>query len=368
MHSAGFTSRIRDCAIRGIRNEEKRWLAFASVVSLLYGGIIRLRNAGYNGGILKSKALACPVVSVGNITAGGTGKTPMVIMLASEFRKRGFRPAILSRGYGGKNKEKVTVVTDGSTILKDFEKAGDEPVLIAESLERVPVITSKKRINAGNLALCRYNPDVLILDDAFQHRSLCRDIDIVLVDGRDPFGKGAILPKGELREPETSARRADIIVVTDSGCDATAIKAKEQIKKICPGVSIFEANRKPLNIIEGFERKKRPLSYLKGKNVLAFAGIALPERFRMTVEELCGIPCGFVTYPDHYLYSAKDIAGILHIARAQAAELIITTAKDAVRLRKFPDFYRKVCYLAIEMDMGNSLEPFLASIMRKLNR
>ena len=171
------------------------------LLSLPYGAAVALRNHLYDRELLRTAKLPCPVVSVGNLTVGGTGKTPTVILLAALLKEHGHRPAVLSRGYGGHAKASVNVVSDGNRILLGWREAGDEPVLIAGALPGVPVLTGPKRFLTGRAAVERFGADVLILDDAFQHRSLFRDIDIVLIDAARPFGNGFLLPRGPLREP-----------------------------------------------------------------------------------------------------------------------------------------------------------------------
>ncbi len=360
--------RLKNRAVTGIKNGEKGWRSFAAVASLLYEAAVRLRNDGYNSGMLAVGRLQCPVISVGNITAGGTGKTPMVIMLAGQLAERGFRPAVLSRGYGGKSKREATVVSDGHNILAGFEEAGDEPVLMGRALEGVPVITGKKRFRTGGFALRRFAPDVLILDDAFQHRSLFRNCDIVLMDGKAPFGNGSVLPKGELREPPAALKRADAIVLTDPGAEGSTVALREVLGKRWNEIPVFEARRRPRSLIGARDEREHSLSFLSGKRILAFAGIAVPERFRAALEKLSGMPAASLWFPDHHRYDGGDITGILETAKASSAELIVTTEKDAVRLKGFPDFYRRLYFLRIELDMGGSRDPFIETILRKLGK
>ena len=175
--------------------------------------------------------MPCPVISVGNITVGGTGKTPCVIMLAQMLQENGFKPAILSRGYGGKSINPVNIVSDGQKILLDSKTAGDEPFLIAHALKDIPVITGAKRIITGKTAIDQFRADVLICDDAMQHRQIFRDIDLVLLDSRSLSGKNYILPRGRLREPITELKRASAIVLTRTN---EATTNKQHDRKISP--------------------------------------------------------------------------------------------------------------------------------------
>ena len=178
------------------------------------GGIVAARNRLYDGGLLKQQKLPRPVISVGNLTVGGTGKTPTVIFIAHILKDHGYRPAVLSRGYGGSANAPVNVVSDGNRILMGWREAGDEPILIASAVPGIPVLTGSRRLLTGRAAVETFGADVLILDDAFQHRSLFRDIDMVLLDAARPFGNGFLLPRGPLREPRIPLRRADILLRT----------------------------------------------------------------------------------------------------------------------------------------------------------
>ena len=186
----------------------------AYVLSFFYRLIINFRNWLYDHKIFKEVKLPCPVISVGNITVGGTGKTPCVIMLAQMLQENGFKPAILSRGYGGKSINPVNIVSDGHKILLDSEIAGDEPYLIAQDLKGIPVITGAKRIVTGKTAINQFGANVLICDDAMQHRQIFRDINLVLLDSQSLRGNNHILPRGRLREPITELKRASAIVLT----------------------------------------------------------------------------------------------------------------------------------------------------------
>ncbi len=360
---------LRDRAMKGISARKRGWYGLATMASFFYEGAVRLRNSGYDSGISKIERLPCPVISVGNITAGGTGKTPMVITLAKGLSEKGYRPAVLSRGYGGRNSKGTTVVSDGERIFAGPEAAGDEPVLIAESLEGVPVITGKSRFRAGRLAIGRFGADLLILDDAFQHRSLHRDVDILLVNEEAPFGNGLMLPRGELREPLRSLKRADIIVMTDGGgAGRSPAGGNATIAAHCPAIPIFRGARRPLNILEGEKGTIHSLSSLQGKRILAFAGIAYPERFRSTIEIICGSAVRFLSFPDHYRYGEDDVRTILETAQAASVELIVTTEKDGVRLKRFSRFYAQICLLRIEMDMGDALDEFIETVSYKWNQ
>jgi tetraacyldisaccharide 4'-kinase len=314
---------------------------------------------------VKGQRLACPVVSIGNITVGGTGKTPMVIMLADLLTKAGFRPAILSRGYGGKKTEKVNVVSDGKNLRMGVKEAGDEPLLMAKSLGDVPVVTGKKRYITGKYAMDHFNVDVIILDDAFQHRSLERDLDIVLLDGERPFGNGFMLPRGTLREPKEALQRAHVVVVAGNDNDKGA-KGDHSPVRAYTDAPLFFAARKPKAVIDGKNGEERPPEYLKGKKICAFSGIAHPESFRETLQSLGGTIVAFIPFPDHHVYGKKDIADIGRRSAESSAELVITTEKDGMKLVDFPHFFQDMYLLRIEMEIIGSDDEFTRTILERL--
>ncbi len=339
------------------------------LLSLLYSGIIWLRNRMYDLGLFKTKRLGCKVISVGNITVGGTGKTPLVIMLANFLRERGYRPAVLSRGYGGENRNHINLVSDGSYLLAGHGESGDEPVLIAKSARQVPVITGPKRYLTGKYAMDHLGADTLIMDDAFQHRSLFRDIDIVLLDGKRPFGNGFLLPGGHLRESRKALKRADAVVLTET-------EQKEGIKpadikylpgKRLPAVPIFRGYHRPKDLVKGGSDEIYPLEYLKGKKVCAFAGIARPESFKKTIKSLGGEVVAFITFPDHHRYTTGELREIEKTSLNCQSEVTITTEKDGIKLIGFPDFFHNIFLLGIEMEIINNQREFEDVILSKLS-
>ncbi|MEN6317407.1 MAG: tetraacyldisaccharide 4'-kinase [Syntrophaceae bacterium] len=335
-----------------------------SVLSFVYRFVINLRNQMYNQGILKQEKLACKVISVGNITVGGTGKTPTVIMLAKLLKERGYRPAVLSRGYGGNAKSPVNIVSDGSKTLMGHIEAGDEPVLIAQSVNGIPVLTGPKRTLTGMFAIENMNADILVLDDAFQHRCIFRDIDIVILNREKPFGNGFLLPRGPLREPPISLDRAHIQIWKDNTLDGRFPKYCEQgIGTFSPTLSEY---LKPKDILRGGTGEALPLEYISGKKVGAVAGIGSPENFKETIESIGATLVSFLIFPDHYRYTPEDIAEIREKASASDAECILTTEKDGIRLADFPDFLKDTLILRVEMEMLPSREEFAALILDRL--
>jgi tetraacyldisaccharide 4'-kinase len=276
---------------------------------------------------------------------GGTGKTPLVILLARLLANMGRCPAVLSRGYGGRSKAPVNIVSDGNRIFSAWREAGDEPVLIARLLPGIPVLTGKKRLATGQAAVERFGADVLILDDAFQHRQLCRNLDIVLVDAGRPFGNGALLPRGELRERPEALRRAHLVVRTGSGGGAG-----DGIGGIF-GLPSFSGVHRPLELVGAGEGNTLPLAELQGRRILAFAGIGRPESFRKSLVGLGAEVVSFRAFTDHQPYGPGDIEALGRLASESGAELIVTTEKDGVRLADFPDFLTRVLCLRIGMEV-----------------
>jgi len=229
------------------KNPASSLVSVLSAASALYGTAQRLRAGCYRQNLLRSQKLPCSVISVGNITVGGTGKTPMTIYVVRMLQQAGVRVAVISRGYKGSAEKDGGVVSDGRHILMDSEQAGDEPFLIASRLKNIPVIVGKNRFKAGLLAVSKFQPDVIVLDDAFQHLRLKRDIDLVLLDCARPFGNSHLLPRGKLREPVEALTRATACILTraQSGADEAVAKSVAGIKSLIPKIPIFTSFHDP---------------------------------------------------------------------------------------------------------------------------
>ncbi len=328
------------------------------LLSIPYRGAVAARNRLYDRGILRQEKLPCPVVSVGNLTVGGTGKTPTVILLAAMLREKGYRPAVLSRGYGGSARAGVTIVSDGKRILTGWRQSGDEPILIAGAAPGVPVLTGPKRILTGRAAVERFGADVLILDDAFQHRALHRDLDIVMLDAARPFGNGYLLPRGPLREPQEALRRAHLLVRT-GGAEMAA--PPEGV----PPLPVFRGVHRPRGLVDAATGHMEPLVALRGTKVLGFAGIGFPEAFRQSLTALGAEVVAFQPFPDHHPYTLPDLEALRRQAGENGAGRLITTEKDGVRLADFPDFLVGVSLLRIGMDITPA-EPFAELIFSRV--
>ena len=290
---------------------------------------------------MNQKRLPHQVISIGNITLGGTGKTPATIALAREAKQRGFRPCILTRGYKGKA-EGPCFVSRGERPLLNADEAGDEAVMMAEKLEDIPVVKGKNRYEAGMFSLSSLpsalQPDMFLLDDGFQHWALFRDKDIVLIDSSVPFGNRRMLPLGTLREPIKEIRRADIIVITKTDLNrnqhTTAHDLIKELKTYNPDAPIFFADHKPSAFVTT-TGESLPIQQAKGKRVFAFCGIGNPQSFRETLLSAGLQIKGFLAYRDHHRYSAGDMQSIKDNAERTESEWIVTTEKDIMRLRSF---------------------------------
>lgn len=338
------------------------WTAVPSAIlrflSLPYGGIVAARNRLYGGGVLKQQKLPRPVISVGNLTVGGTGKTPTVIFIARLLKNHGYRPAVLSRGYGGSASAPVNVVSDGNRTMMEWREAGDEPILIARAIPGIPVLTGTRRLLTGRAAVETFGADILILDDGFQHRSLFRDIDIVLLDAARPFGNGFLLPRGPLREHPDSLSRADIILRTGGAENEEPLRRNSSLPS-------FRAIHKPQGLAAGGTKRIETAAALSGQKVFAFAGIGSPEAFRRSLTELGAAVVGFRVFPDHHPYDLSDIENLRRLTAKSGATLIVTTEKDGVRLVDFPDFLAELFMLRIAMEIIPE-EPFAGLIFSRL--
>jgi tetraacyldisaccharide 4'-kinase len=310
-------------------------LAPLSLLSFFYGWVLKARVFLYRQGTYKIHSLPCKVISVGNITLGGTGKTPFVNLLAEMVRKRGYRTAILSRGYKGKFQGPYGIVSDGERVLMDAAHAGDEPYLLAEKLRGVPVIVGRERWVTGQVAVGRFRTEVAILDDGFQHLSLKRDLNLLLIDSSCPFGNQKLFPRGVLREPLSQVSRADAIVLTKAKLDANIEVLKRKFSKLGVRVPVFRVDYKPGEVrVLGAERSLPPAS-LSGKKVLAFSGIAQPESFEKTLLDLGARIALLEIFPDHHEYRVEDMSRLQDQASRSGVEAMVTTEKDWVRLKNF---------------------------------
>jgi tetraacyldisaccharide 4'-kinase len=307
------------------------WGPVLTALSWAYGAVIGMRQALYTLHVLQRKRLHCAVISVGNITLGGTGKTPTVINIAGLLGEKQRHPVVVSRGYGRKNESEMLLVSDGRSMLVDSQTGGDEPVLIGTKLPGVPVVVGSNRFQAAQDALNRFPLDVVLLDDGFQHIQLKRTLDIVLIDAGDPFGNGKLFPAGILREPLTALKRAHAVVIAKTGITEDAARLKEIISAKTRA-RIFTSRLIPLDVVDCSSGASSPLSSLQGASVIALSGIARPASFTSLLKSLGARVVSECIYRDHYVFTHADLEDVRKKAIAAKADMIITTEKDAVRL------------------------------------
>jgi tetraacyldisaccharide 4'-kinase len=306
-------------------------LALAPVAWAYRGGLI-VRESAYARGWLARERLPCPVVSVGNLTVGGTGKTPAVEMVARWLVDEGRRVAIVSRGYGRRPAAPVELVSDGGAPRVSAERAGDEPLLLARRLPGVAVVVGADRLAAGRWTLAHLRPDVVLLDDGFQQRRLLKDVEIVCLDARAPWGPGGLFPRGTLREPPSALARAHLLVVTRADARRNLTGLVEEIRHYAGPTPCLATDYAVDGLEDLGSGAPRATEALRGRNVLAFAGIAAPERLAETLVAHGAIVRDVVAFPDHHAYGARDLEALARRARAVGASLLVTTEKDAVRL------------------------------------
>lgn len=327
----------------GFRPGPARLLA---VVGGGYRGLLGARDWLYARGVLRSRRLACPVISVGNLTVGGTGKTPAVELVVRTLAELGCRPAVVSRGYGRRT-HGVEIVADMASIRLDAEDAGDEPFLLARRLPGVPVVVGGNRYEAARRAVDRFGATVIVLDDGFQHRTLRKDLEIVMARARRPWGNGRLLPGGPLREGLEALRRADLVVATGAARPEDAAEVVEAVSAYAPGVPVLAARYAPVECWEAGGMRPVSLARLRGARLLAFAGIATPAAFAETLAEAGVVVGELVRFADHHWYTPDDMAALEARAASQGLDALVTTEKDWVRLRRLAAAVRPLYVLTV---------------------
>ena len=302
----------------------------------VYRAAVATRFAAYERGWLRRGRLDLPVISVGNLTFGGTGKTPTVIALVRDLIGLGRRPAVLTRGYKRRGDEQIVVV--GPEPRHTVEQVGDEPIEMARRLPGVPVVVDADR-ERGGLAAQRLGADVVVLDDGFQHLRLERNLDLVLLDAGDPWGGGRLPPMGRLREPISAVRRADAVLITKVPADWRPVVARIEsvVDEIDPTLQVFVARMKPTRV-QRSGRGWEPAESLAGCRVHACAGLGRPEGFVATLEAAGATVVGSSWFPDHHEYSPEDVASVIKAAQ-RADAVVVTTGKDKVKLPPDADIW-----------------------------
>lgn len=315
-------------------------LAFLHVFSFIYCQLLKLKLAFYRLGILKQFRLDCHVISLGNITVGGTGKTPTAQRLALAIRDMGYRVVILNRGYRAKWKGEVGVVSDGKKIYMTATEAGDEAFLLAKNLPSVPVLIGADRAKTGKYAVEQLQAQVVILDDGYQHWRLIRDMDILLVDAINVFGNNYMLPRGTLREPLEHLNRADVCLLTkvDQAEQSKCELIKNTVAKYNHHAIVVESIHQPRSIIEiadwykDVSSKRLDVNLLKGKKITAVSGIGNPASFEQTISSVGAIVVHSVRFPDHHDYTMAEMQNVMEKSLEQGVEALIITEKDAVKI------------------------------------
>ena len=348
-------------------------LAFLKLASFLFAAIVSIRYFLYRTGILRRYPLGIQVISIGNVTAGGTGKTPVTEIFARTLAAAGRKVAILSRGYRRKEAplwsrlftqvvEPPLVVSDGRHVLLDSETGGDEPYMLASNLPGVAVVVDRNRVKAGRYAIKRLGCDTLILDDGFQYQKLKHSLEVVLVDATNPFGNGNMLPRGILREPVRNLARADIIFLTKCRGDVSAVR--EEVRRYNTTAEIVECNHVPKSLRDVWSREEYPLEWLEGKTTCTLSGIASPKGFENSLRRLGAKVVWCERYADHHRYDSSEILYALNRSADMGADALVTTEKDAVRFPRLETTPVRCLYLRIAIEILSGAESFDSIINR----
>jgi tetraacyldisaccharide 4'-kinase len=337
----------------------------------VYGGAMALRADLYRRGLLARRRLPCTVVSVGNLTLGGTGKTPLTMELARRIRAMGWRVAVVSRGYRGRAEEGGAVVSDGRRLWLSAADAGDEPYLMARRLEGVPVVVGKDRWTAGMTAVARFSTQVAILDDGFQHLRLERDLDLLLFDARAPLGNGLVFPGGRLREPPRAVRRCDAVVLVNRGGEPGAgetgrLDRMADRPHFSLALKAFAVEVRFGGTADSSESSAA--AYLAGRRCVAFAGVADNACFFADVGRLGGEVAASFGFRDHHPYRRADVDRLLAAARRTGARCLVTTAKDAVRLEAFGPLELPLVVIDLAPSWSDGGQGIQALLERRLGR
>ncbi len=367
---------------RRCRSRRRDFAAHSALflLSQLYRAVTQVRLQLYRERILRQDNLGCLVVSIGNLTCGGTGKTPVVEVFAETLAREGRKVAILSRGYRSKSKpflqrlrERLSgpgggspprVVSDGKRLLMDSAMAGDEPYMLAGNLPEVAVVVDKDRVKAGRHAIRRLGCDTLILDDGFQYMRLKPRLNILLVDSSAPFHNHHLLPRGLLREPIKNLRRADYVFLTKSDGSPRIRHLKAFLKKHNARAEIIECTHKPQHLEDIYTGQRFKLEHLRGKKISAISGIARPESFENFLRNLGGELVYSERFMDHHRYRQQEVIDFINQSLSRQTELILTTEKDAVRFPKLDRRDLPIYFLRVKIDILSGKETFDACIHR----
>ncbi len=366
----GRCRRRRDRVLRGI--------LFA--LSRLYGSLVQFRLMLYRNRIIRQRMLGCLVISIGNITVGGTGKTPVVERFSKTLLQKGRRVAILSRGYRSKSQpflQKLRhlifrtdktipprVVSDGQRLLMDSRMAGDEPYMLATNLPEAIMLVDKDRVKSGRFAIQRMAADTLILDDGFQYLPLKPTVHIVLVDSTDPFTNHHLLPRGLLREPIRNLKRANYVFLTKSSGNSNLRHLKDFIHHHNPRADIIECSHKPLYLENVYTQERLELNFLQNQKIAAISAIAAPESFKEGLSKLGAELVYAESFIDHHQFRQQELINFLNAAISHGAKAVVTTEKDAVRYPKLDRRDIPLYFLRVEIDILSGYKSFQEGISR----
>ncbi len=367
------------------RRHGKRALFFGLFLrglSLIFSSLVFLRFFLYNNRILKNKPLGCLVVVVGNLTMGGTGKTPVVEKFARSLHNRGRKVAILSRGYKSKVTHKENfwqklwrvyvkgaaphppkIVSDGESVLLNSEMAGDEPYMLARNLPGVIVLVDKDRVKSGLYAITKFGCDTLVLDDGFQYMPLKGRLNLLLVDKTNPFGNHRMIPRGILREPVRHVSRASYVFLTKSD-GKPDLELEALIQKHNPGVDVIECAHKPQYLQEVNGTRRFPLEYLNGKRIGGFSAIAMPEGFENFLRDFGANLLYTKRFLDHHRFEGDELHKIFEESARAGLEFVVTTEKDAVRISEDMEFPIPLYFLRLEIDLLRGADDFDAAVSK----
>jgi len=346
------------------------------ILSRFYYLAIKARWLIYRLGIVHEIRIPCTVISVGNITWGGTGKTPAVIMIAKLLGEMGKRVAVLSRGYRRRKKKdkksKIAIVSNGERVILSSREAGDEPYLLSKNLPGVPIIVGKDRIESGKYAIERFASEIVVLDDGFQYWPLKKDLDIVTVDCSNPYGNGYLIPRGQLREPISHLSRADIFLLTRANLVSKEDldRITDDLERLNPESIILESVHRPKYLESAFSGEKKGLDFIRDRRVVAFSSIGNPYSFEKTLEGLGAKIIKIFQFPDHHNYNRRDFREIEAICRSDLEKgeaIAVTTEKDGVRLEgsispEADRIHWEIWVLKVELEIIRGKEEWLRKI------
>lgn len=386
MNFREFSERFEQYVVSIMAGRRERWRdslfrAWLFSLSRLFRALVQLRLHLYSERLFRQHLMGCQIISVGNLTVGGTGKTPVVEFLTKTLLKRGRKVAILSRGYRSKSKplsekirQKLTgkedlprVVSDGENLLLDSALAGDEPYMLAKNLPGAFMLVDKNRVKSAKYATRKQGADILILDDGFQYLRLRPSYNICLVDATNPFHNHHVLPRGLLREPVKNIKRANLIFITKANQRSGGLHhLKRFINKHNRHAKIIECAHKPVNLVNVYTGETKSLDFLKGLKIAALSGIAQPKGFENSLVDLGSEMLHVERFADHHRFRMKEIVNCFKASEAAGADAVITTEKDAVRMPEVDGDHLPVYYLKIEIEIFHGSDYFDEFISRVL--